>query len=108
MRPVRVVLRAAGVSAPIPLDVNQSPFSVGLGATISGTATYTVQYTFDDVFASGFDPSAAAWISHTGLTDKTTSADNSLTYPVTAVRLNVASVSGSVTLNVIQAGMPGR
>ena len=40
-----------------------TPFNVALGVTVTGTINYTVQYTFDDVFARGFIP-----VSYTHLT----------------------------------------
>jgi hypothetical protein len=35
------------------------------------------------------------------------SANGTISSPVTAVRINVASITGSVVMTVIQAGMPG-
>jgi hypothetical protein len=101
-------LTALGVSAPVILDIYLGPFSVGIGVTVTGTASYSVEYTYDDVFSSTFSPSTASWFAVSGLAAGTTvSKDGTLSSPVTAVRLNVASVSGSVVMNVIQAGMPG-
>lgn len=110
MRPIRVTVGAVGVSAPIPLDHYRDPFNVGLGAVLSDSATltYDVQHTFDDVFAANFNPATATWFDHPTLADKTASSDGNYAYPVTAVRLNVSAwTDGSVTLTVIQAGMPG-
>lgn len=111
MRPVRVTVYSQTASQPIPLDVNQSPFSVGVGVALSAgaTLTYSVEHTFDDVWAAGFNPSTAVWFSNSGLAAKTTSLDGNYAFPVTAVRLNVtAYTSGNATMTVIQAGMPGR
>lgn len=111
MRPVRVKVASQVASSPIPLDVNQSPFNVGLGVTVEGgsTLTYSVQHTFDDIWAPGFDPSTASWFSNSGLSAKTTSLDGNYAFPVTAVRLNVTAwTSGSATMTVVQSGMPGR
>jgi hypothetical protein len=111
MRPIRVTLTAAGVSAPIITDSYRNPFNIGLGIAVTGGAslTYTVQHTFDDVFAAGFDPTTATWYPNSGLTSKTASFDGNYAYPVTAVRLNVTAwTSGSATMTVLQAGMPGR
>lgn len=111
MRPVRIKVAAQEASKPIPLDVNNNPFNVGVGVTVEGgsTLTYSVQHTFDDIWAPGFDPSTAAWFTNSGLSAKTTSLDGNYAFPVTAVRLNVtAFTSGSATLTLVQAGMPGR
>lgn len=110
MRPIRVTVGAVGVSNPIPLDHYQGPFNVGLGVTLTPGAalTYTVQHTFDDVFAAGFTPAGATWFDHPTLSAETAEADGNYAFPVTAIRLNVTVwTGGSVTLTVIQAGMPG-
>lgn len=110
MRPVRVTVSSATVSAPIPMDQYISPFNVGFGVTLSAgaTLTYKVQHTFDDVFASGFDPSTAAWFDHATVTGKTASTDGNYAFPVSAIRLNVtAYTGGTATMNVLQAGIGG-
>lgn len=110
MRPVRVTVGALGVSNPIILDHYQRPFSVGIGAALSAgaTLTFSIQHTFDDVFAANFDPATAVWYADTSLANKSASTTGNYAYPVTAIRLNVtAYTSGSVTMTVIQAGIPG-
>jgi hypothetical protein len=111
MRPVRVSLSSQTESPPIPMDVNQGPFNVGVGVAVPAGAslTYSVQYTFDDVWAPGFSPSSAVWYTNSSLGTKTTSLDGNYAYPVTAIRLSVSVYSsGTVTMTIIQAGMPGR
>jgi hypothetical protein len=106
-RPVRVTLGAVAVSAPIPLNNYSTPFSVGVGCDISagGSLTYTVEHTFDDVFAAGFNPATATWFPNAGLTAQTTDKDGNYSAPVTACRLNVTAwISGTITMTVIQAG----
>lgn len=111
MRPVRVTVGAQTASQVIPLDTYQDPFNVSIGVVLSAGAslTYSVQHTFDDVQAKGFDPTTATWFTNSGLSAKTTSLDGNYSLPVTAVRLNVTTyVSGTATMTVIQTGMPGR
>jgi len=111
MRPIRVTVGSATSSAPIPLDTYADPFNVSIGVVLSAgaTLTYTVEHTFDDVFAANFDPATATWFANSGLSAKTTSLDGNYVSPVTAVRLRVSSyTSGDATMTVIQAGMPGR
>lgn len=107
-RPVRVtVAGATGVSPPIPLNNYSTPFSVGVGCDVSagGSLTYSVEHTYDDVFAAGFAPASATWFSNSGITAQTTDKDGTYSSPVVAVRLNVTAwTSGSVTMTVIQAG----
>jgi hypothetical protein len=111
MRPIRVTVGSQTASATIPLDTYQDPFNVSLGVVLSvgATLTYTVEHTFDDVYANTFNPATATWFANSGLASKTTSLDGNYAFPVTAIRLNVTSyTSGSATMTVIQAGMPGR
>jgi hypothetical protein len=106
-RPVRVTLGAVSVSKPIPLDTYSTPFDVGIGVDISagGSLTYTVEHTFDDVFASNFVPASATWFPNTGLNTQSIDKDGNYSAPVTAVRLNVTVwASGTATMTVIQAG----
>jgi hypothetical protein len=110
MRPVRVTLTAAGKSNPIILDTYRNPFSVGVNVAKTGDILYSVEYTYDDVFVNTYNPEAASsqWIAMSAFPVGTAvSKDSSLSTPVTAVRLNAASLTGSVTITVIQAGMPG-
>jgi len=105
---VDVTVTGVGVSNPIPMDQYLTPFNVGLGATInSGTATYTVQHTFDDVYASNYNPSTGTWFNQPDITAVTTNQDGNYAFPVSAIRLNVSASTGSVTLHVLQAGVTG-
>jgi hypothetical protein len=106
-RPVRVTVGSVTTSNVIPLDTYRTPFNIGIGCALSAGAslTYTVNYTYDDVQAAGFNPATATWFDHATLAAKTTSSDGNIAVPVTALRLNVTS--GSVVMTVIQAGMSG-
>jgi hypothetical protein len=111
MRPISVIVSSQTSSAPIPLDHYQGPFNVGIGVTLSAGAslTYTVEHTFDDVFSPTFDASTATWFANSSLSAKTTSLDGNYAFPVMAIRLRVTTyTSGTATMTVIQAGMPGR
>ena len=109
-RPVRQLLAPAAPvnGAPIILNnmaYNGVTFNVSLQVIITGTATYTVQYTQDDVFATNYDPSTGSWFSVTGLIAQTASGNGSLAAPVTAVRLAVTAwTSGTLTFVVLQQG----
>jgi hypothetical protein len=81
-----------------------TPFNVALGVTVTGVSNYTVQYTFDDVFARGFVPASANWVNHPSLTGLTASADSNIAYPVRGIRIIANSGAGSARLTVIQAG----
>lgn len=106
MRPKRVSLTAIAVSAPIPVNHYSENASIGVGVKIvGGTATYSVQHTFDDVFAAGFNPATAKWYDHATLVAQTTDKDgNYFAFPV-AIRLNVTAIAGAtVTMTLVAGG----
>ena len=110
MRPIRVSVGSAASSNVIPMDRNHSSFQASVAVVLSAGAdlTYTVEHTFDDVFASTFDPANATWFANTGLSAKTASLDGNYAFPVTGIRLRVsARVAGTATMTIIQAGTPG-
>lgn len=98
---VTVGTTGVGASAPIPLDQYISPFNVSIGCTVTGTIDYTVQYTFDAVFASA---GPFTWTNHADLTAQTATADGTYISPVSATRVLTNSGTGSVAMNVMQAG----
>lgn len=85
-------------------DINVETFSVALGVKVTGTVSYTVQHTFDDVWAASFDPSTATWFSHEDLVTKTANDDGNYSFPVRGIRLRQNSGSGSCSMIVIQGG----
>jgi len=58
MRPASVTVIGIGNSPVYPIDNYISPSNMGMAVVVSGTITYKVQYTFDDVFAKGYSPTA--------------------------------------------------
>jgi hypothetical protein len=104
MRPITLTTTGVQVSAVCPLDIYISPFNVTLDVVLNGAATYTVEYTDDDIFAKTFNPATANWIPHADLTAKAAAAQGTLISPVRAVRLNQTAGAGSASLRVIQAG----
>jgi len=106
MRPVRLDVTGIDVSAPIPIDQYLNPTDIGLAVDIlSGTATYTVEHTFDDVWADGFNPATATWFPHPTLAAQSADADGNYAFPPIACRLNVTASSGGICrFHVVQAG----
>lgn len=107
MRPITYSVTGVGTSNVCPADHYVSPFNVALNVVVSGTVTYTVQYTFDDVFAANFNPSTANWTNHPSLTAQSVTKDSNIAYPVRGIRLNVSAGTGTATLTIIQAGGGG-
>lgn len=99
MRPTSVSRTGTGASAWIPVDYAQSAFSLSVAVVVSGTVTYDVEHTFDDIFDSSVTPTA---FKQAALTAQTANKDGSYTSPIRAVRVNNTSGSGTTTLTVIQ------
>lgn len=99
MRPQVTTLSSVATSAPIPMDTLQVPFNVGFAVVLTGTATYTVEHTFDDILG-GVTPT---WFPNSVVAAQTTSKDGNYAFPVRAIRLNVTAwTSGNVTLTIAQ------
>lgn len=105
MRPITLSQTGVGNSVPIPCDIYLTPFNVSLGVEVTGTVTYSVQWTFDDVWDPNatitWDPAAA------NLTAAVDNQQGSLVSPVTAVRLSVTAGTGTAKLRLVQAGVFG-
>lgn len=104
MRLQTVTNTAIVISAPVPLDREANPFSVGLVIEVTGTNTSTVELTLDDVFNPSVTP---VWFAHATLTGITSTTSGNLAFNCTALRLNTTAFSsGSAVLKVMQ-GKPG-
>lgn len=99
MRPVTFSKVGTGTSAWIPLDYKQSPFNVGFGVVVSGTITYDIEHTFDDIFDPNVTPTA---FKHATLTAQTANKDGNYIVPVRAVRINNTAGTGTTTVTLLQ------
>jgi len=101
MRLKKVTVTGTGTSNWLPVDTKQAPFNLSVGCiVVSGTATYSVEYTYDNVFDSTVTPVAFALST---ITAATTSKDGAFTSPVVAIRLNVTGgTSPVVSMSMIQ------
>ena len=109
MRPITLTVTGVTSSSVAPMNIHTSPFNVGFGVSVSGAGNYTVQHTFDDVFASGFNPSTATWFNHptfTGITSANPS-DGNYAFPITGIRVigNSGNAGITVTMKIVQAGI---
>lgn len=104
-KPMSISTDGVSVSSVAGLCHYIAPFSASVFTTVTGTATYTLQYTNDNIQAAGFDPSTANWQSHPQMTGATVSGLVEFTAPVVAVRLNQTVGAGSVAGKVTQAGL---
>ena len=107
MRRISLTQTGAGSTQVVPMDQYISPFNVGFDVVDAGGATYSVQYTFDDVFANDFDPATATWFTHPDAAGLTDNFDGNIAFPVSAMRLTVSAGTTPVTINILQAGIGG-
>ena len=102
---VSYTVTGTGTSTVISLDNLTNPFNVGIGVSLSATATYTVQYTFDDVSSDSFVASSATWFTEATFGTASTTKAIQFTTPCRGVRLNVSASTGSATIYIQQAGL---
>ena len=105
MRPTSVTVSSQTASAAIPVDYTQANFNLGISVISSGTNTWSVQMTMDDVFNPSVTPTWVAVPSASGLEAGSggTNEVGNVTCPCRAVRLNVSAwTSGSATMTVVQ------
>ena len=101
--PVYQTISTTGAATPIILDNAVGPFNVSFAVELqAGTATFGVQYTLDNLNAAiDLGPQAnttVTWFTDANVGTATTSSSvGNYMFPVTAVRVNVAS-SGSLLM----------
>lgn len=103
MRQVVFTVTGVGESQVYPVDTYISPSNMGLAVLVTGTITYKVQYTFDNVFAPTYVAASGNWFDHPTLVGSASGSSN-IAYPVTGIRLITTAGSGSAALTIIQAG----
>jgi hypothetical protein len=96
-----IVVTGVANSAAVPLDIYLTPFNVSMACVVSATATYTVQYTLDDLSLG----TPTNWFNHATMTGLSATANGTIISPVTAVRLTVSGSTGTVTFQIAQAGV---
>lgn len=89
-----------GRSGIIATDHFQAPFNIGIAAKVSGTATFSVEYSMD----APEDVATATWFAATGFSSISANTGGALTVPCRMICINVASGAGTVTIDAIQAG----
>jgi hypothetical protein len=105
MRPATLTVTGSpGASSVYPVDIHREG-GIALGVKVTGTITFTVQHTFDDVFAKGFDPSTATWYNHPTLAGDSANEDSNYAYLPRGIRLTTSAGTGSASLTIIQMGL---
>jgi hypothetical protein len=98
---VSVGFGSAGVTPPIILDIHGRP-DVSLQVVVSGTVTWTVQQTLDNMW----NTTSATWFDHpdANMVAQTVNRQGNYAYIPAAVRLLITSGTGSATFTVVQSG----
>ena len=128
MRQIVVSTTTLGTSAPVVLDPYIAPFQVSIGVAMSMDSEVTIEHTFSNVLDASVTPtwyptvSSAAdegfllqedgfqILQEDGYSILTGDQNFShyIDFPVSAIRLNTVQNGGTVTMTVLQAGMPGQ
>ena len=105
MQSITVTRVAAGSSTVRAVSFFTNPFNIGLAAVLTGTATFTVEYSMEDPTNEGYVAASATWFPVTGLSAVSATTSVGFTIPCRAIRVTLAEAStGSVTLYIQQAG----
>ena len=128
MRQIVVSTTTTGTSTAIPLDTYIVPFQVSIGITMDSGSDVNVEHTYSNVLNSSVTPVWYPTFSSTseegyllqedgfeilqesGFAILTGNENFShfIDFPVSAIRLNTVVNAGTVTMTVLQAGMPGQ
>lgn len=86
------------------VDDFQAPFNIGIGAKLTGTATFNIEYSFDDPMADGYTAAGATWYIASGFSGLSASTGGAFTVPCKAISINITASTGTVTATIVQAG----
>lgn len=107
MTPISTSVSSAARSTVIAVDNFANPFNVGLNAVLSagGSATFSIQYSFDDPMDAGYNPATATWQTLTTFSGVTATTNGVTVIPCKALSINCTTYgSGTITLTIMQAG----
>jgi hypothetical protein len=96
---IEVGTSAVGASNAFPVDWRQSKVGLGLFFDVTGTTSFTLQYTGDDVFNGSVTP---LWFSDGTILNKTADFMGTATQPCTAIKILINSGTGSVDARIVQ------
>lgn len=109
MRPVTISQTDVGSSSEQNIyfpDTIRNPFNIGFGCVVAGTVDdYTIEHTFDSL--ADIAANNATWFPHPSVENASDDADGTYAFPVTAIRITIATGDGTVTARFIQAGHRG-
>lgn len=112
---VTVGTNGVGTTEWLIVNWHVTPINIGLCVVVTGTANYTVQYCYDDPsgppFPDGTYPNPTGAyptpFNHSVLAAQSTTKDGSITTPVSAIRLQINSGTGTAQMIFLQADLSG-
>ena len=88
------------ISKTIPIDFHQNSMQVALAVDVSGTISYTLQHTFQEIQNASVVPSTLTWYNHDVLASLTADNSSALAVPVTAIRILLNSLTSGATIKL--------
>lgn len=104
MTPVTISQTGVGRSAVVAVDSFMDQFNIGIGATLTGSATYNIEYSMDDPMDYNYVASSAKWFVAPSFSALTATTGGQLQIPCKAICINVTANTGTVTAQIVQAG----
>jgi hypothetical protein len=101
MRTITISQTGVGVSSICRINYLIPNAQFNAMAIVTGTATYTIQYTSDDIDADSFNPSTADWYTFgTAAVNSTVSQIFASNMMHSGIRINITSGTGTVVVKV--------
>lgn len=113
---IQVGTNTVGTTDWVLVDNYLDPTQLTVASVVTGTVTYSIQYTYDDILGA-YDPQGGAWsnanlanlniFTSAQVSGATGNTEATFNDPITAWRLQITSGTGSVLVTGIQAGVGG-
>ena len=85
-------------------DPSITPFNMNIACAVLGTASYKLQYTYDNFDSATANDASAIWYDSLDIPAGTTvNAAQQFTAPITQVRLVIAANSGGIKMTMLQS-----
>ena len=96
-----VAYTTTGSQPSVNMDPSIVPFNASVAVTVGTSGTYSIQYALDD-YAMVTDANALWFTDSNLVVGTTTSGVTNYMFPVTRIRIVIAAISGTITLQTLQ------
>lgn len=107
MKPVSVAQTGVGASAWKSINFHAQEVNIGIGVQLTGAATYTIEYTYDDVNNLPEGVLSPLVFPLSTMTNQTASADGQILFPITYLRIRVTAGLGTARMVFVQSDIIG-